>query len=77
MNPRTKTQFKTWQRLSELAATGARPVSGRSGCVTVSSVETTGDFQRNNALRTGTVRAPLKVDGARSQALKFIVSTHD
>jgi hypothetical protein len=73
MNAHLKTQFKTWQRLPELA--GARPVAGRSGWPTVGVPETGPDHRLTEHCQLEA--AARRDEGARSQKLKFIVTTHD
>ena len=65
MNARAKTLFKTWQRLPEL---GPKRVADCAN----------GQTERlSQNPRTAACRTVSQNDGARSQILKFIFTTHD
>ena len=65
MNSRTKTQFKTWQRLPELG-------TKRAGDCASDQAE-----RLSQSARTAGRRLTAHKEGARSQVLKFIFTTHD
>ena len=65
MNSRAKAQFKNWQHLPELGPK-------RAGDCVNSQAERLCQSTRAAGRRTG-----LKKDGARSQILTFIFTTHD
>jgi hypothetical protein len=71
MNSRTKTQFKTWQALPALP-------TGRTECPPANPGARVCDPQRFGNTGSVAARRPGRAsDGAHSQKLKFIFTTHD